>query len=99
MLVCRNPEKSADECKAIVGVARPEVPREIEQGLPKSYPFYIDAEGEPANPGGWPRGGTTNLNLPSRHLEYALTWYGLAATLVAMWGAFAWARLREHKPD
>lgn len=59
--------------------------------------IYIDAEAEPANPGGWPRGGTTNLSLPNRHLEYALTWYGLAATLVAMWGAFVWARLREQR--
>ncbi len=59
-----------------------------------SADFSIDAEAEPANPGGWPRGGTTNLNLPNKHLEYAVTWYGLALTLIGVYGAFAWGRLR-----
>lgn len=59
-------------------------------------PFFLDAEAEPANPGGWPRGGTTNLNLPNRHLEYALTWFGLALTLIGVFAAFAMARLHAH---
>ncbi len=57
--------------------------------------FYLDAEAEPTNPGGWPRGGATNLVIPNRHLEYALTWYGLAATLVGVFSAFAWGRWRQ----
>lgn len=57
-------------------------------------PFFVEAAAEPANPGGWPRGGVTRLDIPNRHLEYALTWYGLAATLVAVFAAFAWMRLR-----
>lgn len=57
-------------------------------------PFFIDADAEPANPGGFPRGGVTRLNLPNRHLEYALTWYGLALTLIGVFAAFARARLR-----
>ncbi len=61
-------------------------------------PFFLDAEAEPANPGGWPRGGTTNLDIPNRHLEYALTWYGLAATLIAVFVAFARGRLRARTP-
>jgi surfeit locus 1 family protein len=44
-------------------------------------PFMIEAEAEPV-PGGWPRGGMTRLTISNRHLEYALTWYGLAATLL-----------------
>jgi surfeit locus 1 family protein len=36
----------------------------------------------------------TRLNLPNRHLEYALTWYGLAATLAGVYLAFAINRLR-----
>jgi surfeit locus 1 family protein len=36
----------------------------------------------------------TRLELPNRHLEYALTWYGLAATLVGVYLAFAISRLR-----
>lgn len=57
--------------------------------------LIVDAEAEPANPGGWPRGGTTRLTLANRHLEYALTWYGLAATLVGVFIAFAIGRWRD----
>jgi surfeit locus 1 family protein len=46
-------------------------------------PFLIEAEAGPL-PGGWPRGGVTQLNLSNRHLEYALTWYGLAVTLLVI---------------
>jgi surfeit locus 1 family protein len=66
-------------------------------GRPKAgvYPFVVDAQANPANPGGWPRGGATNFNIPNRHLEYALTWYGLAVTLVVMYAAFAASRWRR----
>jgi surfeit locus 1 family protein len=57
-------------------------------------PFIVDAEAEPPPPGGWPKGGTTRLELPNRHLEYALTWYGLAVTLVGVFAAFAISRWR-----
>ncbi len=62
-----------------------------------AYPFVIDAEAAPANPGGWPRGGATNLQISNRHLEYALTWFGLAAALVAMYGAFAMSKLNPRR--
>jgi surfeit locus 1 family protein len=57
--------------------------------------LIVDAEGEPAPAGGWPRGGVTRLTLPNRHLEYALTWYGLAAALAAVFTAFAATRWRQ----
>lgn len=60
-----------------------------------AMPFFVDALDEPANPGGWPMGGTTILNIPNRHLEYALTWFGLAATLAGVFVAFAAGRLRK----
>ncbi len=60
-------------------------------------PFFVDAAAEPANPGGWPKGGVTRLDIPNRHLEYALTWFGLAGALLAVFGAYAWTRLREPK--
>lgn len=65
-----------------------------EQDQARVLPFFVDAAAEPSNPGGWPKGGATRLDIPNRHLEYALTWFGLAATLVAVFGAFAWTRLR-----
>lgn len=58
-------------------------------------PFFIDADADPANPGNLPKGGATRLALPNRHLEYALTWYGLALTLVGVFAAFAHGRLRR----
>jgi surfeit locus 1 family protein len=62
-------------------------------------PFFVDAAAEPANPGGWPKGGVTRIDIPNRHLEYALTWFGLAATLVGVFAVFAWGRLRNGASD
>jgi surfeit locus 1 family protein len=49
----------------------------------KLLPFFVDADATP-NPGGWPRGGVTQLDLPNNHLSYAFTWYGLAAVLLVV---------------
>lgn len=58
-------------------------------------PFYVEADATP-NPGGWPKGGQTKLDLPNNHLQYALTWYGIALTLVGVFAAFAWRRLHPQ---
>ncbi|MBQ0822792.1 SURF1 family protein [Microvirga sp. HBU67558] len=63
-------------------------------GLTRVAPFLIDADGSP-NPGGWPRGGLTPLTLPNNHLQYAVTWFGIALTLIGVFTAFAWRRLKE----
>jgi surfeit locus 1 family protein len=47
-------------------------------GLSEVAPFYIDADAAP-NPGGWPSGGVTPIDLPNDHLQYAITWFLLAA--------------------
>jgi surfeit locus 1 family protein len=61
---------------------------------PKAFvPFFIDADATP-NPGGLPEGGVTLIDLPNNHFQYALTWYGLAAALAAVFGVFAWRRGR-----
>jgi len=54
-------------------------------------PFFIDA-GPAANPGGLPVGGVTIVDLPNNHLQYAVTWYGLAAALAGVLGALLWRR-------
>lgn len=64
----------------------------------RAYPFLIDAEADAKLPGGWPKGGVTRLELPNRHLEYALTWYGLAAALIGVFAAFAISRWRQPGP-
>jgi surfeit locus 1 family protein len=60
-------------------------------------PFAIDADRSFAVPGGLPQGGVTRLQLPNRHLEYALTWYGLALTLIAVYFSLAAERLRRGR--
>jgi len=64
---------------------------------PRVVPFVVDAELEPRS-AGWPRGGVTRLELPNHHLEYALTWYGLAAALIGVFAAFAGTRWRQPRP-
>jgi surfeit locus 1 family protein len=64
---------------------------------PRVVPFVIDAELDPRPPGGWPKGGVTRLELPNRHLEYALTWYGLAAALLGVFAAFAVTRWQQPR--
>lgn len=58
-------------------------------------PFSLDAEADPANPGGWPKGGTTEVRLPNSHLQYVVTWYGLALTLLVIFGVYVRQRLSE----
>lgn len=51
-------------------------------GLSDVAPFYVDTDATP-NPGGFPVGGKTMLTFPNNHLSYAVTWYILAAMVVA----------------
>lgn len=48
-------------------------------------PFFVDAD-DTANPGGLPVGGVTMVEMPNNHLQYAVTWYGLAAALLGVMG-------------
>jgi surfeit locus 1 family protein len=57
-------------------------------------PVVIEADGTP-NPGGLPLGGRTPTELPNNHLQYAITWYGLAAGLLGVWISFGLARGRQ----
>ncbi|MEA2991417.1 MAG: surfeit locus 1 family protein [Alphaproteobacteria bacterium] len=54
-------------------------------------PFYVEQEA-PVPPGGLPKPGTLEVSLPNNHLQYAVTWFGLAGALVAVFGF--WARSR-----
>jgi surfeit locus 1 family protein len=62
----------------------------------RALAFWLDADVRPEPPGGLPRGGITRLDLPNRHLEYALTWYGLGLTLIGVYLAFAASRLASE---
>jgi surfeit locus 1 family protein len=58
-------------------------------------PVVVEADASP-NPGGLPLGGQTRTELPNNHLQYAITWYGLAAGLFAIWISFGLTRGRER---
>ena len=48
-------------------------------------PFTIDLPAdENAAPGALPQAGETKFSFTNRHLQYAITWYGLAAVLVVL---------------
>ena len=48
-------------------------------------PFFVELE-SPQPPGGLPRAGALKVNLRNEHLQYAITWYGLALVVVVMFG-------------
>ncbi len=57
-------------------------------------PFYVEA-GPAANPGGLPIGGRPVIDIPNNHLQYAITWYGLAAGLLAVYVFYRRAERRR----
>ncbi|MDB5617128.1 SURF1 family cytochrome oxidase biogenesis protein [Tardiphaga sp.] len=52
-------------------------------------PFYIDLE-SPTPPSGIPKPGPLEVRLKDDHLQYAITWFGLAAAVLIAYGA--WVR-------
>lgn len=57
-------------------------------------PIVVEADDTP-NPGGLPVGGGTRVTLTNNHLQYAVTWYGLAACLIGVYIVFR----RQQKPS
>nr|WP_276081307.1 SURF1 family protein [Methylobacterium sp. GC_Met_2] len=66
------------------------------RGLSDVAPYLIEADAAPGQTT-WPRGGQLRVDLPNNHLQYAFTWFSLAACLIAVYSVFAWRRL--HEPD
>lgn len=58
-------------------------------------PFYIEME-SPSPPGGVPRPGSLTVKLRNDHFGYALTWFGLAAVLLGVFGFWAASRRRRE---
>lgn len=55
-------------------------------------PFYIDQEA-PVPLGGLPKPGKIDVQLPNNHLQYALTWFGLALALAGVYIVWLAGRL------
>jgi surfeit locus 1 family protein len=66
------------------------------KGWGATAPFYIDQEGSAAT-GGLPKVGPLRPTFPNNHLQYAITWYGLALVVLISGIVFLRSRWREFR--
>jgi len=59
-------------------------------------PFYVELE-SPEPPGGLPHVARLYPNLPDNHLQYALTWFGLAAVFAGAYVAWLFGGWRKRE--
>jgi surfeit locus 1 family protein len=62
-------------------------------GLVFAAPVVVEADATP-NPGGLPVGGQTRVEFRNEHLQYAITWFGLAAALLLIYFVYHRSRGR-----
>ena len=60
-------------------------------------PFYIDLE-QPVPPSGIPKPGALDVHLKDDHLQYAVTWFGLAAAVMIAFAAWWRTQRRGLSP-
>jgi surfeit locus 1 family protein len=65
-------------------------------GVPpdRLLPFFVD-DWTAREGGALPVTRTTIISLPNNHLQYAITWYGLAAALAGVWAVMTFRRKPE----
>jgi surfeit locus 1 family protein len=66
----------------------------LAEGSSATAPFYVEQE-QPQPAGGWPRAGKLVVQLTDNHLQYAITWFGLAAALAAVYLLWLRGQLRK----
>jgi surfeit locus 1 family protein len=66
------------------------------QGTKEVAPYFLEAEKSEV-PGGWPEGGQTRLDLPNNHLQYAITWFLLAAALIVIYALYVRGLYRRNQ--
>lgn len=57
--------------------------------------FSVDLLASATPGGGLPQAGETRISFPNDHLQYAITWYGLAAALLVIFVVYARGRLMQ----
>lgn len=60
-------------------------------------PFIVEAEAA-AFAGKWPQAGSTRIDIPNNHLDYALTWFGLALVLAVVYLVYHRSNGRTGRP-
>ncbi len=70
-------------------------------GIGPAAGFYLEAErvGDGMTPPAGVDAGELIARIPDNHLSYALTWFGLALTLIGVFGAWAWQGRRPARRD
>ncbi len=63
---------------------------------PAPFPYFIDVDAAP-QPEALPIGGLTVVSFPNNHLQYAITWFVLAAMVAAAY-IYAMRQLRNDRP-
>ena len=59
-------------------------------------PFYIDLE-QPVPASGVPKPGSLEVHLKDDHMQYAITWFGLAIAVVMAFGVWLWGQRRDSR--
>jgi surfeit locus 1 family protein len=59
-------------------------------------PFYIDLE-QPVPESGVPKPGPLDVHLKDDHLQYAITWFGLAGAVLIAFGVWVFGQRRERR--
>ena len=85
----------ADDPKTNVWYLRDPKAMAAEKKWATTAPFYIDQEA-PVPPGGLPKPGKLSVELPDNHLQYAITWFGLALGLAGVYVVLLAGRLRRR---
>jgi surfeit locus 1 family protein len=68
------------------------------KGWGRVAPFYIEQEA-PVPPGGFPQPGKLVPSLPNNHLQYAITWYGLALVLAVSFAVWVFKSGGDARPE
>ncbi|MCB1550079.1 MAG: SURF1 family protein [Hyphomicrobiaceae bacterium] len=77
----------------------PAMAREVLDGQAAAttvVPFFLELEASPQASARIPQPLPARVDLPNNHLQYALTWFGLALTLLGVWGAYLWQAVRRR---
>ena len=69
------------------------------RGLDEVAPYFIDAEALEPEVAGAPIGGLTVIAFSNNHLQYALTWFGLALMLIGALGLVLRHEWRLRRPQ
>jgi len=67
------------------------------KGWGEVAPFYIEQE-SPVPAGGLPHPAPLKVRLRNEHLQYAITWFGLAVVLAVIFAIWACRRRRAEQP-